>query len=407
MTEQIALPMDQDSPSTALWSGIAALSLSVFALVMAEFLPPSVLTPMAADLGISLGAAGQAVTATAVIAAVAALLVPVATRRWDRKRVLIGLMIALSLSNLLTATATGLVTLLTARLLLGVALGGFWSMVAATAMRLVPMSVLGRAMAIVFTGVTMATVLAAPVGAYIGDLLGWRTAFWLAGGVGLAALLGVLVTLPRLPARGSADLAGLVEVARRPQVLWALIAVLLIISGHFAAFTYVRPVLEQVTGLGISAITLALFVFGGAGFLGNLAGGLLSGRDPKLSVIVGAMAMATALAAVLILGASVLVTTAALGLWGMGFAMLPVGFQAWVATETTDKAELGGGLLTATFQVAIAGGAIFGGLLVDRFTILAAPAYCVTVAIAGLALVALRLNIARRSQASPVACRAT
>lgn len=388
-----------DEILSARWSAIGALSVSVFALVMAEFLPPSVLTPMAADLSISLGLAGQAVTATAVVGAVAALFVPVVTRRVDRRTVLLCLLVALLASDLLTAVSTNLATLLTARIMLGIALGGFWSMVAATAMRLAPMSVLGRAMAIVLTGVTMATLLAAPVGAAIGDLLGWRAAFWLAGIIGTLALVGVALTIPRLPARSEIDLGGLIEVARRPQVGWALGAVFLLMSGHFAAFTYIRPVLEEIARLDIRAISFALLLFGGAGFAGNLFGGLLSGRNPQLSVAVGTIAVALAMTLVLVLGNSALVVFLALGLWGMGCAMLPVGFQSWVAAETTDKAELGGGLLTATFQVAVAGGAVFGGLLVDRFTVLAAPGYCVAVALLGLAIVGRRL--VRAPQADP------
>lgn len=404
MQDPVGEALNPEQPLAALWSGIGALALSVFALVMAEFLPPSVLTPMAADLSVSIGAAGQAVTATAMVGALAALLVPVVTRRWDRKTILLALLAALCVSNVLTATSSTLWSLLVARLLLGVALGGFWSMVAATAMRIVPMSVLGKAMAVVFTGVTMATVLAAPVGAWVGDLLGWRAAFWLAGGVGIAALLGVWITLPRLPARDGIDLAGLVEVARRPQVQWALAGVLLVISGHFAAFTYIRPVLEQVSRLGVAAISITLLVFGIAGFVGNLVGGLLSGRDPKLSVVGGAVAMAGAMLVVVLFGTAPVVTMAAFGVWGVGFAMLPVGFQAWVAAETVDRAELGGGLLTATFQVAIAGGAILGGVLVDRFDVLAAPTYCAIVALAGAGLVLRRRRIAQRTVAAQAAC---
>ena len=250
----------------------------------------------------------------------------------------------------------------------------------------------------------MATVLAAPVGAYVGDLLGWRAAFWLSGGIGLLALFSIVATLPKLPPRDGVNLAGLVEVASRGPVRWILAGVILVISGHFAGFTYIRPVLEQVTHLGVAAISVALLVFGGAGFIGNLLGGVLAGRDPKLSVLGGAAALALALLAVAALGASPTVTVAALALWGVGFAMLPVGFQAWMAAETTDKPELGGGLLTATFQVAIASGAVFGGLLVDRFGVLAAPAYCALAGAAGVLLVARAGALARRNAAAVPCC---
>ncbi|PSJ36922.1 MFS transporter [Allosphingosinicella deserti] len=385
-SEAAAIASETSHEGKPIWSGIGALASSVFGLVMAEFLPASVLTPMANDLSVSLGAAGQAVTATAVVGAFAAILVPVLTRAWNRRAVLLSLLALLCLSNLMTATAGSLTSLLTARLFLGIALGGFWSMAAATAMRLVPMAVLGRAMALVFTGVTVATVSAAPVGAYIGELLSWRAAFWLAGVVSLLALVSVAATIPSLPPTGKSDLAGLAEVTRRRGVRAALIGVLLIVSGHFAAFTYIRPVLEQVTRLDVPTISLTLLVFGGAGFAGNVAGGLLTSRDPKLSVTAGAAGMTVAMALLVLLGSSPAIAIAALALWGAAFATLPVGFQAWVATETEDKAELGGGVLTATFQVAIASGAVLGGLLVDRLGLLSAQAYCAVAALAGFAL---------------------
>lgn len=383
----------------AAWGGVLALSLSVFALVTAEFLPASVLTPMAADLKVSLGAAGQAVTATAVVGAFAALLAPVVSSRWDRRHVMLGLLLLLGLSNLLTAVATSLPVLLVARVTLGASLGGFWSMAAATAMRLVPMTLFPRAMSIVFTGVSVATVSAAPVGAYVSEALGWRAAFVIAGVVGVIAFLAVWFTLPRMRSKGVAAMGELLEVAARGRVQLVLAGVILVISGHFAGFTYIRPVLEQVTHLGAAAISLALLAFGGAGFIGNFAGAFLAERDPKLAVITGAALVAAAMLAMIGLGASPWLAGAALTLWGMAFAMLPVGFQAWMVADAADRAELGGGLLTAAFQVAIASGAVIGGLVVDRFGVLSAPAYCGVACLAGVMLVAGVLHRRRRAAA--------
>lgn len=383
----------------AAWGGVLALSLSVFALVTAEFLPASVLTPMAADLKVSLGAAGQAVTATAVVGAFAALLAPVVSSRWDRRHVMLGLLLLLGLSNLLTAVATSLPVLLVARVMLGASLGGFWSMAAATAMRLVPMTLFPRAMSIVFTGVSVATVSAAPVGAYVSEALGWRAAFVIAGVVGVIAFLAVWFTLPKMRSTGAAAMGDLLEVAARGRVQLVLAGVILVISGHFAGFTYIRPVLEQVTHLGAAAISLALLAFGGAGFIGNFAGAFLAERDPKLAVITGAALVAAAMLAMIGLGASPWLAGAALTLWGMAFAMLPVGFQAWMVADAADRAELGGGLLTAAFQVAIASGAVIGGLVVDRFGVLSAPAYCGVACLAGVMLVAGVLHRRRRAAA--------
>jgi len=149
------------------WAAIGSLSLGVFGLVTAEFLPASLLTAMATDLGVSAGAAGQAVTATALVGAVAAPSIPLLTRRLDRKLVMLVLTMLLVLSNAIAATASSLLVLLVARVLLGVALGGFWSMAAALAMRLVPEQLFARAMSIILTGVSIATVCAAPIGAWM------------------------------------------------------------------------------------------------------------------------------------------------------------------------------------------------------------------------------------------------
>lgn len=389
----------------AAWGAVGALTLGVFALVTSEFLPASVLTPLARDLGVSVGAAGQAVTATAVIGAFAAPLTPVLTGRFDRRHVMWGLMALLSLSNLLTVFAADLPTLLAARVLLGASLGGFWSMAAALAMRLVPPASMPRAISLIFTGVSVATVSAAPLGAYVSDTLGWRAAFVIAGLVGGAALLAQMATLPRLAPTSVPRLAGLIEVGRRPAVATALLGVLLVISGHFAGFTYVRPVLEQIAHLDVKAISLTLLAFGGAGFFGNLAGAALVGRDPRLAVLGGATLIAGAALAIVTLGQFGLVTALALTLWGFAFAMLPVGFQSWATSAAPDQAELAGGLLTSTFQVAIAVGAVFGGVLVDQFGPLSAPAYAGISALAATGLV-LALRGRRARLVAPASCEA-
>jgi predicted MFS family arabinose efflux permease len=349
----------------------------VFGLVTAEFLPASLLTALAADLGISDGAAGQAVTATALVGAVAAPSIPLLTRRFDRRAVLLSLTVLLVLSNALAATAGSLATLLVARVMLGVALGGFWSMAAATAMRLVPDHLFARAMSVILTGVSVATVCAAPIGAWMGDLWGWRSAFVAAGAVSLLALAAQLVTLPALPPRDNPSLRVLGELITRPGVRVALLAVLLVISGHFAGFTYIRPLMEQVTHLSVSAISAVLLGYGIGGFFGNFAGGLIAERSERHAIVFAGALIAALAAGLLFAGHSAVVTAVAVALWGFAFGAFPVGFQTWIVRAAPDQAEGAGGLLVAAFQIAIASGAIGGGLLVDRIGALGGPAFAV------------------------------
>lgn len=364
-------------PIASQWPAVVSLALGVFGLVTAEFLPASLLTAMAADLSITEGVAGQTVTATALIGAIAAPSIPLLTRRIDRKYVMISLTLLLVLSNGLAATADSLWTLLIARVLLGVALGGFWSMAAALAMRLVPEHQFPRAMSLILTGVSVATVCAAPIGAWMGELWGWRSAFIAAGAVSLITLVSQLFTLPSLPPNANPNLRVLGQLLTRPGVRMALLAVLLLISGHFAGFTYIRPLMENVTQLSVGAISAILLGYGIGGFFGNFAGGYIAGRSERYAIVFGGTLIALLTASLLLAGHSAIVTAIAIVLWGFAFGAFPVGFQIWIVRAAPDQAEGAGGLLVAAFQIAIATGAIGGGLLVDHIGALGGPVFAV------------------------------
>ncbi len=371
----------RDKPA---WAAVTSLTFGVFGLVTAEFLPASLLTPMAADVGVSVGAAGQAVTATAVVGAIAGLAAAIVTRGIDRRIVIWSLTGLLIVSSIIAAVATNLTTLLFARVLLGIGLGAFWSMVAATAMRLVPPSALPKAMSLIFAGVSLATVSAAPIGAYLGNVMGWRFVFWLSALVGVATLVVQIAVLPRLPARGSPDIRTLFRLLGQPSIALVLAGIVVVISGHFAGFTYVRPFLEQIPKLSVEAISLVLLAYGVGGFFGNFAGGAITARSAKASVIFGAFLIALVGVSLLFVGASPLASAIAVGLWGFAFGALPVGFQTWlVRVAPEEEAESAGGLIVAAFQIAIASGAIFGGLLVDGFGTLGVIAYATVATLVG------------------------
>ena len=369
------------------WSAIASLTLGVFGLVTAEFLPASLLTAMAADLGISAGAAGQTVTATALVGAVAAPSIPLLTRRFDRRAVMVALTLLLVLSNLLAVSASSLGVLLAARVILGVALGGFWSMAAALAMRLVPERLFARAMSVILAGVSVATVCAAPLGAWMGEVWGWRSAFVAAGALSLVTLATQVATLPALPPKDNPDLRVLGELLTRPGVRVALLAVLLVISGHFAGFTYVRPFLEQVPALKIDIISLVLLAYGIGGFFGNLVGGVITARSAQASVITGGVMIAITSFVLVAFGASPWIAAIGVAFWGFAFGAIPVGVQTWIVKAAPDQPEGASGLVVAAFQIAIASGAVLGGLLVDTLGPTGVIGYCGLATLLGAALV--------------------
>lgn len=234
------------TPAKPAWRAVYSLGLGVFGLITAEFLPASLLTPMAASLGVSEGMAGQAVTATALVALVTGLLITPATKSIDRRWVLMFFSVLQIISSLLVAFAPNLHVLLMGRLLLGVAIGGFWAMSTATTMRLVPADKVPKALAVIFSSVSIATVVAAPLGSYLGSLIGWRNVFILCILPSMLALLWQLWVLPSMRPESSGSLSTLFRVLRRPGMIGGMLATILIFSGHFAFFTYLRPFLETV-----------------------------------------------------------------------------------------------------------------------------------------------------------------
>ncbi|MCB8882173.1 MFS transporter [Acidisoma cellulosilytica] len=348
-------------PEKASWPAVFSLTLGVFSLVTAEFLPASLLTPMAASLHISEALAGQAVTATALVALVAALLAAVVTRGLDRRLVLMGFSVLLILSNLLVAAAPNLILLLLARILLGIALGGFWSMATAVAIRLVPAPMVPRALSILFSGVSVATIVAVPLGSYLGGLYGWRSVFLFATLIGVVTLLCQMTFLPKLVSHHAARLETLVEVLLRPGMRLGVICSVLVFGGHFALFTYVRPFLETTAGIGANGIALMLLGFGVANFVGTMLAGVLLERSLRLTLtlaplIIGAVGLGLAVLHLGLPAHAVLVA-----LWGMAFGAVPVGWSTWTARSVPDETESAGGILVAAVQIAIAAGAALGG----------------------------------------------
>lgn len=350
---------------TAAWLAIFSLAFGVFGLVTAELLPVSILTPMANDLGASTGAVGQAVTTTGLVAAIAGPIVVAGMGVIDRRTIIIGLMLLMIGSCILAAIATNVAVLLFARAMLGVALGGFYGLTTAVALRIVPSAVVPRAISMIAMGVSLAIVFATPLAVAIGEILGWRATFLSVAGVGAAALLVQLVALPRLPASGGTDVAAFRTALSRRGVRVGIVAAIIIISGHFAGFTFIRPFLETVPRLSFESLSLALFAFGIAGIAGNMAAGVMAARSPASAFAASAFLIALAGTMLVLFGRSTGGAFAATALWGFAFGGVPVAASIWNARIASDIAEPAGALLASAFQIAIAGGALAGGFLID------------------------------------------
>lgn len=355
-----------ESTAAARWGAVVAMMLGVFSLVTAEFLPVSLLTPMARDLAISESLAGQAISTTALFAIASSLLVPSVTRHLDRRHVLLGFTTLLIVANLSVALAPSFEFLLMGRVLLGVALGGFWAMSTAVVMRLVPPEQLARGLSITVSGVAAAMLFAGPIASYLGYLTSWRTVFLAGVVLGILVFIVQYATLPSLPTTGQSSLGTLFRVLGRPRVKSGLLAALLIFGGHLALFAYIRPYLEQVDGVSIGVLSTVLLLFG----IANYAGTWIAGALPR-PVFDRLMSGAPLLMGLVAISLSVLPVGPALIaaltiVWGLAFGTVPPTWSGWVAETVPDEAESAGGLLVAVINIAIASGAGIGGLILSR-----------------------------------------
>ncbi len=358
---------DQSRWTATTWFAVISMAATSFALVSAEFLPAGLLTPLARDLGITEGTAGQLVTATASVGAVTALLSNVLIGRLNRKAVLVGLSALAIGSNILASIANDFWLLLLGRAGLGIALSGFWALSVAVVARLVGTNATGRGMAIVTLGVSLATIAAPSMGALISDWLGWRIAMAMTAGLAVLAMLLQIVSLPSLPANTSNSLADVFRLTRRRGVQLGMLAILLLMTGHFSGSVYVRPFLEQVTHLETRSIAVALLGFGIASVIGNVAGGRLADTSVRLALAVTAVLMALAAFALVLWGAYPGIAFALVSLWGLAFGMAPVVLPTNLSRGAPDALEAAGSLMVVSFQIAISIGAVFGGYIVDHY----------------------------------------
>ena len=359
---------DGAAAQPARWSGVFAMTLCVFALIASEFMPVSLLTPMAADLGVSEGWAGQGIAISGAFAVLTSLFISSLAGSLNRKTLLLGLTATMGVSGAIVALAPNYVTYMLGRALIGVVIGGFWSMSAATAMRLVPAQQVPRALAIFNGGNALATVVAAPLGSYLGAVIGWRGAFFCLVPVAVLAFIWQWVSLPPIPAgpRRSGASGLVFRLLRRRMIAVGMLAVGCFFMGQFVLFTYLRPFLETVTHVGGFTLSFILLVIGVAGFVGTTLVGAALARGFYPTLFTAPVLMALIAIALICLGDQLTAVTALLGVWGMVATAAPVGWWTWVARSMPRDAEAGGGLMVAVVQLAIGLGSTVGGLLFDR-----------------------------------------
>ena len=347
------------------WGAVFALTLCVSTLIASEFMPVSLLTPIASGLRLTEGQAGQAISVSGLFAVVTSLFISSAAGTLDRRTLLLWLTGTMIASGLIVAFAPNFAVLIAGRALLGIVIGGFWSMSTATVMRLVPERDVPRALGLLNGGNALATTVAAPLGSFLGQYIGWRGAFFCVVPLGAVTLAWLFARLPAMPAQNRAGAGAAFRILGRRGVATGMAAVTLMFMGQFALFTYLRPFLETVTRVRVSTLSMMLLVMGLAGLAGTWLIALLL-RSRLYSILIAIpLAMAAIAGALVAFGGSAAGAAALLALWGLIGTAAPVGWWTWLSKALPDEAEAGGGLMMAAIQLAITLGGSAGGLLFD------------------------------------------
>jgi predicted MFS family arabinose efflux permease len=358
-----------EHPHSALrsWLGVAVITASLFTFVTTELMPVGLLTPVGDSLGISVGTAGLMVTLYGVSAGLGVPFIVAWTRRVNRRVLLSGLLAVLALGNLVTALSPNYPLVLTARLVMGFANGVFWAIGVSMAMRLVPARHANRASAIALSGISIATVVGIPLGTWLGNLTGWRTTFLIWSGLAALVFAAVAVTVPSLPSQNAVSVREVFKLPlRNVRLRVVMITVVLYVLGHFGAYTFVRPWLEQNSSATPGLVAALLIVYGIGGAAGNFIAGHTVTRNLRGTFLAACVGLVVSLLLLLTLGHTLPGAVVCLALWGVSFGAANLCQVNITLAAAPDTFEAAMSINTLGYNTSIALGALFGGLVADH-----------------------------------------
>ncbi|MRX07692.1 MFS transporter [Pseudoduganella sp. FT25W] len=351
---------------------LLALTISAFAIGTTEFVIVGLLPTIAADLGVNLPSAGLLVSLYALGVAIGAPVLTALTGKVPRKLLLVSLMVLFTLGNLLAWKAPSYESLVIARILTGLAHGVFFSIGSTIATSLVPKEKAASAIAIMFTGLTVALVTGVPLGTFIGQHFGWRETFLAVSALGVIAFIGSLLYVPStIQHNKPASLLQQMKVLGEPRLLLVYAMTAVGYGGSFIAFTFLAPILTEVTGFSANAVGLVMLVYGVSVAVGNIWGGKLADkRGPIGALKIIFLGLATVLIVLTFAAPYKWLVLATVLVWGAVAFGNVAGLQVYVVQQaehyTPRAVDVASGLNIAAFNLGIAGGAWGGGLIVEH-----------------------------------------
>lgn len=357
-----------DRATARTWLAILALAVGCFTFVSSEMLPIGLLGPISDSIHVSAGTAGLLVTGFAIVVALAAGPLTVLTGKIDRKWITVLLMTICLAGNALAAIATNFTVLLIARLIVALAIGVFWSISTAMAVRLVPAHQAIKATSIVLGGLAVAAVLGVPMGTLLGQWAGWHAAFATLSVLSFLVGIAAIFLLPPMPSKSGGSLRAIITAFQHGPMRLVFYATALMMTGHFLAYTYITVYLQEVAGIQESWISWLLLVYGVAGVLGNFTIGAVMAKSLRGALLGTLVILMLSLLLLWIFGGHRWAAIALLLPWGFSYAALPVLLQTWVfrSAQETGDSEAALSLLVVAFNGAIAAGAWIGGIVLDH-----------------------------------------
>lgn len=347
-----------------LWK-LLAFTMAGFIAIMTETMPAGLLPQISHGLSISEGLAGQLVTLYALGSVVAAIPIIAVTRGWRRRRLFVAAVTGFFLFNTVTAISDNFGLTLLARFFAGMAAGLTWGLLAGYARRMVPVHLQGRALAVVGVGQPIALALGVPLGTYLGGVVQWQGVFWIMSAMSLLLIAWIVSSIPDLPGQSVNERQSLVQIFKAPGIRSILLVIFVWILAHNVLYTYIAPFLAK-AGLG-ERVDVSLLIFGTSAVVGIWLTGLFIDRWLRAMTIISLLVFVLAAWMLGFGGESRLVINAGIVLWGIGFGGAPVLLQTAIADSAGEGADVAQSMLVTVFNLAVAGGGLLGGVLLQRF----------------------------------------
>ena len=347
------------------WLAVIAVALAIFSVVSAEMLPIGLLTPIAESMQQSVGHTSLIISTPSLVGAIVAPCVVLVFNRINRRQLLLFFMLLLFISTLVSAMTHAFHWLLLARVLFGISMGGIWALAGSLAIRLMPPAQVGLATSIIFSGIAAASVFGIPAGVYLGDLFGWRMAF-----VCVAILVAIVFfmlfwSLPTLPVQQVTTWRSSLTVLKKPNIIIGLCLTLFIVTGHFSAYTFIRPLLQEIAHFSDASIGALLLIYGVLGILGNFVLGFTIQKSLWQTLFTISFLLSTTLFLFIFFGDSLFLNIALFLIWGFAYGGISVSLMTWMIRSAPMHIELASAFNIAVFNLSIGLGAFVGGLIYD------------------------------------------